>query len=253
MSSNSSTASSHPYSSDVEESNYLKRNRSLHWARLGLSAIISAVAIIVIACEAIPYRHYRDTVRWARTGLALWPLNFDIRPTVAALACASVIAFLNVTYVIVALLPSVRWMFSLCDAPLLTTIFPQPRSRIRLLNIGASISALAGFVTSLVGVLFIVYLPSSSYPAGFTKNETLHSWTCKWKTSGEIPSPIHFSRDCHSTRAGFALLCTLLGLEIFMGLTAAAGAWFQRDVGRRREEKLQLEKLEIATKQVYRV
>lgn len=37
-----------------------------------------------------------------------------------------------------------------------------------------------------------------------------------------------------------------------MGMTAAAGAWCQRDVGRRREEKLQLEKLEMATKQVYR-
>lgn len=65
-------------------------------------------------------------------------------------------------------------------------------------------------------------------------------------------SPIHFARDCHSTRAGFALLCSLLGLEIFMGIGAAVGAWFQRDVSRRREEQVQLEKLDIATKQVYR-
>lgn len=113
MSSNSSAAGSHPYSSDTEESNYLKRNRALHSARLALAAIISTVAIVAIACEAVPYRHYRDTVRWARAGLALWPLNFDIRPTVAALACASVLAFVNLIYVIVALLPSVRWLSSL--------------------------------------------------------------------------------------------------------------------------------------------
>lgn len=37
-----------------------------------------------------------------------------------------------------------------------------------------------------------------------------------------------------------------------MGMAAAAGTWFQKDVGRRREEQVQLEKLEIATKQVYK-
>jgi hypothetical protein len=35
-----------------------------------------------------------------------------------------------------------------------------------------------------------------------------------------------------------------------MGLVAAVGIWFQRDVAGRRAD--QLEKLEIATKQVYR-
>ncbi|KAJ5162061.1 hypothetical protein N7492_007453 [Penicillium capsulatum] len=233
MSSNSSAAGSHPSSWDYRESNFLQRNRVLHWVRLGLSALISAVSIAAIACEAVPYQHYRDTVRWAWTGLALWPLNFDIRPTVVALACASIVAFLNLTYMTVALLPS-------------------PHSRIKVLNIGASISALAGSTTTLVGILLIIYRPVSSYPDGFTYNETLHSWTCRWRASGDIPSPLYFTRDCQSTRAGFTLLCTALGLEILMGLAAAAGAWFQRDVGRRREEQLQLEKLDVATKQVYR-
>jgi hypothetical protein len=48
------------------------------------------------------------------------------------------------------------------------------------------------------------------------------------------------------------MLCVLLGLEILMGLAAAAGTWSQRDVSRRREQQIQLEKLEIATKQAYR-
>jgi hypothetical protein len=37
-----------------------------------------------------------------------------------------------------------------------------------------------------------------------------------------------------------------------MGVGAALGSYLQRDVSRRREEEFQLEKLEIATKQVYR-
>ncbi|KAJ5167484.1 uncharacterized protein N7482_006265 [Penicillium canariense] len=228
MSSNSSTAGS------LEEANFLKRTRSLHWARLALSVLITGGAIAVVACEAVPLQHYKTTAKWASAGLALWPLNFDLRPTIAALACGGVIAALNVVYAIAALLPF-------------------PRSRIKLLNSYASASALSGFITALIGITFTIYRPSASYPSGFTENETLRSWTCKWTVSNETTStPIDFSRDCHDTRAGFALLCVLLGLEILMGLAAAAGTWFQRDVSRLRDEQVQLEKLELTTKQVYR-
>lgn len=37
-----------------------------------------------------------------------------------------------------------------------------------------------------------------------------------------------------------------------MGIVAVVGTWFQRGVSRRRAEQFQLEKLEIATKQVFR-
>lgn len=121
------------------------------------------------------------------------------------------------------------------------------------MNSYSSLSAISGFITALVGIIFIIYRPSSSYPSGFTGNETLQSWTCKWKdgSSGQT-TPINFSRDCSSNRAGFALLCLTLGLEILMGIAAAMGSLSQRGVSRRREEQFQLEKLEIATKQVYR-
>ncbi|KAJ5205012.1 uncharacterized protein N7498_005891 [Penicillium cinerascens] len=233
MSSGSSTAGSQAHSSDIQESAFLKRSRAIHLGRLCLSFLILIGAVAVIACEAVPFQHYKSTVQWANSGLALWPLNFDLRPTVAALSCGCVIAVLNLIYVVVALLPS-------------------PHSRIQTLNTCASTSAIAGFITALIGLLFIIYLPSSTYPSGFSENETLHSWTCKWKTNtGNTPAPIHFTRDCQETRAGFALLCVLLGLEIAMGVGAALGSYFQRDVSRRREEEFQLEKVEVATKQVY--
>ncbi|KAJ5642427.1 hypothetical protein N7490_006427 [Penicillium lividum] len=234
MSSGSSTTGSNAFSSDMDESNFLKRNRMLHWARLCLSLLIFIAAVAMIPCEAVPFHHYRTTAKWATSGLALWPMNFDIRPTVAIIACGCIIAFLNLAYVIAALLP-------------------LPYSRIKLLNSYASASAIAGFLTALVGLVFTIYLPSSAYPTGFTENETLHSWTCKWReSSGDDIAPIHFSRDCHTTSAGFGLLCLTLGLEIFMGMAAAVGTWFQKDVGRRRQEQVQLEKLEIATKQVFK-
>ncbi|KAJ5312008.1 hypothetical protein PENANT_c022G04479 [Penicillium antarcticum] len=231
MNSTSSLAGSgRAYSSDMEESTFLKRNRVIHFVRLGLSFLTFGVAIAVVACEAPPLRHYNRTSQWASAGLALWPLNFDIRPSIAALVCGSIVTVLNLVYITAALLPS-------------------PYSRIKPLNIYASTSALAGFVTALVGILFIKYLPSSNYPAGFSKNETLHSWTCKWKTgTSTTNTPTHFDRDCINTHAAFVLLCVLVGMEVLMGVVAALGTWFQRDVSRRRAAQFQLEKMEVATK-----
>ncbi|KAJ5332952.1 hypothetical protein MYU51_005387 [Penicillium brevicompactum] len=218
------------YSSDMEESTFLKRNRVIHVLRLALSFVILAIAVAVVACEAPPLRRYKSTSQWAPAGLALWPLNFDLRPTVAAITCGCIVAVLNMVYIVTALMPS-------------------PYSRIKPLNIYASASALAGFVTSLVSLLFIIYRPASSHPAGFSKNETLQSWTCKWKAGADGTTIPHgFDRDCMNTRAGFVLICVLIGMETFIGVLAAIGTWFQRDVARRREQQFQLEKHEIASK-----
>ncbi|KAJ5490778.1 hypothetical protein N7539_002345 [Penicillium diatomitis] len=227
MSSNTSMAGS------MEESNFLKRTRTVHWARLCLSVLTTAVAVAVVACEAVPLQHHQNTAQWASIGLVLWPLNLDVRPNIAALACGCVVGVLSAAYTIVALLPS-------------------PHPRIKLLNSYSSASSFAGFLTALVAVTFSIYRPSASYPSGFTQGETLQSWTCKWKASnGAQSAPVDFSRDCHATQAGFALVCTLLALQILMGFAAIAGTLAQRDVARRREENTQLEKLEIATKQLY--
>ena len=107
MSSNSSTAGSNVYSSDMAEATFLKRNRVLHIVQLALSILITIASAAMIACEVVPFRHYKSTVGWASTGLALWPLNFDLRPTIAALSCGCVIVFLNLIYVVMALIPSV--------------------------------------------------------------------------------------------------------------------------------------------------
>jgi len=94
--------------SNEEESSFLKRIRLLHWVRLGLSFLALGISISIIACEAVPYRHYRHTSSFESVGLYLWPLNFDLRPTIAILACGCVTAFLSLVFIVVALLPSVR-------------------------------------------------------------------------------------------------------------------------------------------------
>lgn len=94
---------------DNEELTYLKRINIFRWIRFGLALIILGAAVAVIGCEAGPLRHYHRTSEYEKVWLFLWPLNFDIRPTIAPLSCGCVIACLNLVYVVVALLPLVSW------------------------------------------------------------------------------------------------------------------------------------------------
>ncbi|KAL6237735.1 hypothetical protein BDW75DRAFT_248488 [Aspergillus navahoensis] len=225
--------------SNEEESSFLKRIRLLHWIRLGLSSLALATSIAIIACEVVPYRHYRKTSSFENIGLYLWPINLDIRPTIAVMACGCVVAFLSLLFIVVALLPS-------------------PHSHIRRANLAAVATSTSGFVATVVTLIFAIYLPGSSYTKNFSDVETLHSWTCKWKASHDLPlgfsnassetvspAPVHFVRDCAVTQAAFVLLGILVGVEVIMGVAAGVGAWLELRVARRRgQEQYQLEKVQ---------
>ncbi|OJI85186.1 hypothetical protein ASPTUDRAFT_102619, partial [Aspergillus tubingensis CBS 134.48] len=222
-----------------EESKFLTRTQHLRHTRLALAILTFLTSIPTIACEAIALHHYRQTSPYARVWLNLWPLNLDLRPTIALLACGCVIAFQNLLYIV-------------------TAVIPSPRPHIRLLNLLAAATALSGFIAALVGLIFVIYQPGAKHPSGFSEMETLHSWTCKWGvvrdgydsvgssgnstisastsgsynvTAGDVTAPVHFKRDCDVTSAGFILLCVLLGLEVVMGVVVGLGVWVERKVG----------------------
>ncbi|PYH75003.1 uncharacterized protein BO88DRAFT_329529 [Aspergillus vadensis CBS 113365] len=210
-----------------EESKFLTRTQHLRHTRLALAILTFLTTIPTIACEAIALHHYRQTSPYARVWLNLWPLNLDLRPTIAILACGCVIAFQNLLYIV-------------------TAVVPSPRPHIRLLNLLAAATALSGFIAALVGLVFVIYQPGAKHPSGFSEMETLHSWTCKWGVvrdgydsvssgssgNGTVSAtPVHFKRDCDATEAGFVLLCVLLGLEVVMGVVVGVGFWVERKVG----------------------
>lgn len=117
MSSDSIAESGHAYSSDMEESTFLKRSRMIHVLRIVLSFLTLGIAVAVIACEVQPFQNYKSTSQWAVSGLTLWPLNFDIRPTIAAIACASIIGAFNLAYIIAAFIPCVRMTLPTVSRP----------------------------------------------------------------------------------------------------------------------------------------
>ncbi|GAD91653.1 conserved hypothetical protein [Paecilomyces variotii No. 5] len=211
----------------------------LNQIRLGVAFLILAIAIAIVGCEAVPLHHYKETSSFEKYWLVLWPLNLDLRQTNALLACGAVIAFQALIYIIVAVLPS-------------------PHSRTRLLTFLSAAVALMGFITSVTGVIFAIHMPSSKYPNGFTNYETIHSWTCRWKSlkgvnitdNGQsLSAPASFSHDCMETRAGFILLGLLIGLEVIMGAGAAAGWFLERSVEKKRcEEAFELQKATVTVK-----
>ncbi|KAL4893659.1 hypothetical protein BDV59DRAFT_176897 [Aspergillus ambiguus] len=224
--------------SDVQESTFLKRARLLRWVQIGLAIVVFAISVSATGCESVLLQHYRRTSAFEYLGLYLWPLNLDLRPNIALLACGCVSALLTLIHLVIALIPS-------------------PHSRIRRSNFAATATATAGFIATLVGALFAIYRPGSNPPSGFSTDETLHSWTCKWRSiraesnsDNTLPSaPAHFARDCAVAEAGFALVCALIGLYSILGVAAGVGIWLGRGVSRQREEEqLQLDKIQIMAK-----
>ncbi|KAL1978584.1 hypothetical protein VTN31DRAFT_1443 [Thermomyces dupontii] len=223
----SSGGSSQPsYASDKEETTYLSRVNLLHRVRLGLAVLILAVAATIIGVQADPLQYYEETVSFEHIWLPLWPLNLDMRQTKALLSCGAVITFLTMIYIALALVP-------------------MPYSRIRVLNMATSIMSIAGIITAIVGVSFAVYLPMASYPEDFTSSETIHSWTCKWKSLNGVivtdadgrrmlTAPEGFSQLCVESRVGFVFLGLLIGLEVIMGMTAVVGYCLERTVSKQR-------------------
>ncbi|RAL05477.1 uncharacterized protein BO80DRAFT_478486 [Aspergillus ibericus CBS 121593] len=205
------------------ESKFLARSHHLRHTRLLLATLTFLTSIPTIVCEAIALHHYRQTSPYTRIWLYLWPINLDLRPTIALLACGCVIAFQNLLYVVTAVLPS-------------------PHPHIRRLNLLAAATALSGFIAAVVGVIFVIYHPGARTTIGFSSTETLHEWTCKFEeirsengtVVGNATAPVHFRRDCEVTTAAFGLLNVLLGLEVVMGVVVGLGWWVERRVGRLR-------------------
>ncbi|KUL90360.1 hypothetical protein ZTR_02056 [Talaromyces verruculosus] len=223
MSSASSFTVTITSAADEQEATYLSRARLLHRTRIGIALMLLGASAGVVGTESAPLHYYNETKAYSSMFLPLWPLNLDVRQTNALLACGAVILFQAIVYIGVA-------------------AFPSPHPRLRLLNHLSSAVGATGLLVAIVGVAFSIYLPSATYPDGFTVSETIHSWTCKWRSVGslsnsndDVTAPANFSRICAESRAGFVLLGLLIGLEVVMCAAAAAGYMLEMTVSRQRK------------------
>ncbi|WEW54631.1 hypothetical protein PRK78_000051 [Emydomyces testavorans] len=226
MSSTSSLRGAHAPStaSDEDESTYIRRTRILQWVRMGLCAAMVVLAVAAVGAEGHPLRYYNKTVQYEKMYLSLWPENIEMRPTIALIACGSIIALQSLVYLIVALLPS-------------------PRSRIFILNSLVTATAIGGFIAALIAVIFTLVYTNPRTVNGTYRGETIHSWTCTWGFANgkdvngdKIDGVVNFAQLCRETRASFTLMCILLLLQFMLCVSAGAGWFLEIEVKKKRDE-----------------
>ncbi|KAM5436316.1 hypothetical protein MferCBS31731_006009 [Microsporum ferrugineum] len=209
--------------SDHDESTYLSRSRIIHWVRIALSSFSFVLAAVVVGCESHAINYYKNTVKYDKYWLSLWPKELDLGPSIAVIVCGTVILIFNLAYTAVALLPS-------------------PRSRVLILNTFITTIAFSGFVAvvAAVSTSVIAYNPHYS-DGGAQLGQTLNSWACTWSFAGgvdpegaKISPVVNFNRLCGETRASFAVMCVLIVFQFLACISAGCGWWLEVEVNKKR-------------------
>jgi hypothetical protein len=91
----------------VEQQKTTKMARVVESARLGLTvlALLAAITIVVTAADALAV--YNTTHLSHEYLLPLWPLEFNMQPSVALVTCGSIIIVASATSLVVSKVPAV--------------------------------------------------------------------------------------------------------------------------------------------------
>ncbi|KAI1152809.1 hypothetical protein F4825DRAFT_450111 [Nemania diffusa] len=168
--------------------------RFLNGVRVGLTslALVSGITILGTAANALMV--YNNTHVSSDFHLALWPDEFDLRPTVALVVGSSLVIVAN----------------------LVSLIFSKAKANLTLVH--TSITFLApfvGFAAALIGISFF-YAANAS-----TTVDTLQSWSCQWGYTDMRVQP-YFGTLCRQSEVALYLSVILVPIE-FITLLVAGG------------------------------
>jgi hypothetical protein len=76
---------------ELEQQKSIKMIRIVESARLGLTVLALLSAIVIVGTSAETLGVYNRTHLGQDFFLALWPTNFDVRPTIALITCGVII------------------------------------------------------------------------------------------------------------------------------------------------------------------
>ncbi|PBP25237.1 hypothetical protein BUE80_DR003710 [Diplocarpon rosae] len=195
---------------------------------LGLTVLVLASSIVIVATAGDTLAVYNQTTLGPEFPLALWPRDFDLRPTVALVTCGAIMTLCSVACLLATQVPVV---FSPSPSP---SPLPRPLTRgqwaaadevfqqIQKAHRGpAGISYLApavSLVTALVGTLFFYAVDASE------TNSSLQSWSCQWSSIDMDVQP-HWETLCAESRIALSLTIMLIPLQVCV---LGAMAWSQR-------------------------
>ncbi|KAH6671571.1 hypothetical protein F5X68DRAFT_264819 [Plectosphaerella plurivora] len=168
--------------------NKLRMLDAVDGAGTALTVLALCAGVTVLALSADALSVYQATHAPAASLLPLWPDEFDLRPTVALVACGAIIVCANAASMLGSRMRLIR------QTP--------------LLNAGLSLLAPGtGLVAAVVAVaLFYAANTSSS-------TDTLESWSCRWRTVYMTARP-HFGTLCKQSHAAAYLSILLIPVEV---------------------------------------
>ncbi|PMD36772.1 hypothetical protein L207DRAFT_556251 [Hyaloscypha variabilis F] len=169
-----------------------KMARVVESAGTGLTilALLAAITIVVTAADALAVYNTTSLPSDHAYLLPLWPADFNMRPSVALVACGSIIIVASAASLIHSKVSAIR------NAPFI-------HSSIGF--VGPAISLIAGLVAT--SFFYGVNASSSTY--------TLHSWSCQWSPVSMDVKP-HWDVLCRETSAAIYLMVMMIPLEILV-------------------------------------
>ncbi|KFZ02333.1 hypothetical protein V500_00329 [Pseudogymnoascus sp. VKM F-4518 (FW-2643)] len=166
-------------------------SRALEASRMGLSIIALASAVGILATSAHNLKIYNDTHVANDFLLPLWPFEFNLGPSIALVACGSIMIVAAIASLLAGKIPSLRYNTSLHT--LLTLL-----------------SAFAGLVSAIVATSFFYGINASDVTA------TIQSWSCHWSDVAMASEP-DFHRICKQAEAGLYLTIMMIPLFALIG------------------------------------
>jgi hypothetical protein len=119
------TSESQEWSPDAGHQKAVRTSRAIESIRLGLTVLALLSAITILATSADTLAVYNKTHLSEEFFLALWPSDFDIRPTTALVICGAIVTLSSVVSLAVSRVPAVSLIHTL--TPLHSELtFPPP-------------------------------------------------------------------------------------------------------------------------------
>ncbi|KAK0623337.1 hypothetical protein B0T14DRAFT_452965 [Immersiella caudata] len=184
-------------SRDMHLQSKVRSLRVVDNARVGATALALLMSITILGVSGntlAVYDHTRLPGDFnSLFSLALWPAEFNIRPTVALVVGSSIIMVTNIA--------------ALCFSKV-----PSLRSKTTTHTSTTFVAPLIGLTAALISIIFFYAVNASN------EVDTFLSWTCRWQDVPMTQQP-NWGTLCHQSRTSLYMAILLIPVEaVALGL-----------------------------------
>lgn len=184
--------------------------------RLGLTALTLLMALSIVGMTADSLAVYNKTHVSEDYLLPLWPVQFNLGPTIALVTGGSIIILSNTMSLVGSRVPAVRLHISSQNDALANSCGMQIRNKALIHPIISLLAPLASLIAALVATSFFYSINTSDTV------DTLQSWTCRWVDVPMTRAP-YWNVLCKESKAALYMSITMIPLQlIIVGLAGFA-------------------------------